>query len=106
MAAVVNAVRETGDDGLSRTAYSKIFKGNFAAKDLDAFKDGLIKAELVAEVWAEGNRKAGLVAIKNDELDELDGQAPDSSSSSNSLIGTSDKQAEAEAVRDLYYQSE
>jgi len=104
-----DAVREAGDDGLSRTAYSKIFKGNLAAKDLDAFKGELIKAELVAEVWTEGNRKAGLVAVKNDEsdeLDELDGQAPDSSNSSDSLIRTSDEQAGAEAVRDLYYRSE
>jgi hypothetical protein len=101
-----DAVREAGDDGLSRTAYSKIFKGNLAAKDLDAFKDELIKAELVVEVWTEGNRKAGLVVTKRDELnelDELDSQAPNSS---NSLIRTSDEQAEAEAVRDLYYQSE
>jgi hypothetical protein len=98
-----DAVREAGDAGLSRTAHSKIFKGNLAARALDAFKDELIKAELVAEVWTEGNRKAGLVAIKRDELDELDSQAPDSS---NSLIRTSDEQAEAEAVRDLYYRSE
>lgn len=101
-----DAVHEAGDAGLSRTAQSQIFKGNLSATDLNALRDELIKAELVAEVWTEGSRKAGLVAIKRDELnelDELDGQAPNSS---NSLIRTSDEQAEAEAVRDLYFQSE
>lgn len=100
-----DAVREAGAVGLSRTAQSQLFKGNLAATELDTLTDELIKAELVAEMRTEGSRKAGLVAIKNDELDELDSQEL-LANSSNSLIRTSDEQAEAEAVRDLYYQSE
>jgi hypothetical protein len=101
-----DAVRETGDAGLSRTAQSQTFRGNLTAKELDAITDELIKAHLVIEVRNDGSRKAGLVAVKGDELDELDeldGQEPNSS---NSLIRTSDEQAEAEAMRDHYYRSE
>jgi Protein of unknown function (DUF3987) len=103
-----DAVCEAGDAGLSRTAQSQIFKGNLTAKELDAITDELIKAELVTEVRTDGSRKAGLVVIKSDgldELDELDSQEP-LATSSTSLIRTSDEQAEAEAVRDLYYRSE
>lgn len=106
-----DAIREAGDAGLSRTAQLQTFKRNLKAKELDAITDELIKVHLVTEVRADGSRKAGLVAVTGDELDELDeadSQAPlaNSSNSSNSLIRISDEQAEAEAVRDLYYQSE
>lgn len=100
-----DAVREAGDAGLARTAQSQKFKNNLSAKDLDALADELIRAGLVTEVRTEGSRKTGLVAIKSDELDELDeldSQEPPANSS-NSLIRTSDEQAEAEAIRDLYY---
>jgi hypothetical protein len=103
-----DAVREAGGAGLSRTAQLQTFKGNLTARELDAITDELIKAHLVIEVRNDGSRKASLVAVKGDELDELDeldSQAP-LANSSNSLIRTSDEQAEAEAMRDLYYRSD
>lgn len=113
-----DAACEVGDAGLSRTDQSRVFRGNLSAKDLDALADELIKAGLVTEARTDGGRKAGLIAVnsyESDESDELDEQLPidNSFNSSDSLIRISDEQteaeaieqAEAEAIRDLYYQS-
>lgn len=66
---LLDAVREAGDIGLTRTAQSGVFRGNLTAKQLDTLTDELIKARLVRfQEATDGGRKPNLVAAQDDEL--------------------------------------
>jgi hypothetical protein len=99
-----DAVLMASEGGLTRTEQSGTFNGNLSAKELNALTDELIKARLVTKAATDEGRKPSLIAVKNYELHERTSVGANGNSS-NSLI-LSDEEAEAEAMRELYYRSE
>lgn len=66
---LLDALRNAGEGGLTRTAQFGVFRGNLMAKELNALTDELIKAGLARfQKAADGSRKPNLVAAQGYEL--------------------------------------